>query len=998
MHALKILMVSSMPNSARPFRFDRRHHPLTRRLQPAIQQGVINLAIQPATLIEQLESLLRRNLPDILHIVCHGTDEGDGRALSFEDRRCWRSPVSAARLGEILGQLKARRPVLVILEACNSRPIGAELVAAGAGAVIAMEGDADAEAGARFFGAFYQAIAAGRRAREAFAEARRDLELLSALAIDTPVLLGDTGAFDARIAEVPRVMPRGIALDGVDERVSRSAAHGPACPEFFGRDHEHAALVEATAPARRRGPVVLRGPAGVGKTALLRSWLDGQQELGWYGFSRVFTWSFDASQRGPGVGDVHAFLEEALFFFGAPPRAPDGKDPTPEAYLRGLQLGRVIRDEPALLVLDAVPLLPRGTGNASPPALESLVHPALAALLRESTGGAALCVLAARDAGEALGGAGAVIEVGGLDDAEGAEFLWRRGMVDDDEGLKRLSASLRGEPLALELCVRSFATASAAETALARDDVPGAADPLTRILAARTGELDDSAREALAVVALHEGRQTVDEAVVDAAKGRPVARMDALRPLVRAGIARVERPSLGAELVHSALVQAALDLLGEELSRHADLLDRDDPAPATTLADVHRLAAIATLARRVGKPARARAIYKELICRAEATGKEQSMVARTLGAVAEDLMILGGFFAVDERGTRRWDTLADGGDDEPAAFIFHRVALALRHLGRLDESVAPMQRACERYSRLGLWERAATCANDLAELQEFRGDLEAALDVAKAAVRWSQANGDSTTRFLTLATRGHVLHLRGDLDGARRDFEDAERPLKGTSAPFLFSRPGFQYWTFLVDEVERRWRGGQPPDEAALTRLRARLADAADQHADPSIAPVSVGLDALAAGRLANLEIEIGRRLGDDPSQARRAAMSKVGLAVAVFRSQHHLWMLPQALCERARMRRLLEDPVSASLDLDEAEALATNLCLPLDRIACLAERANLCVAIGRGPEAGAHLDRARTLLAGIGCSRLDERAGFAAMEIAGALNPGSGGAARERE
>jgi len=1003
-------MVSSVPKGAPLFRFDRREQTLRQRLLPATQQGVASLEFQAATAAEHLGPLLRRNLPDVLHIVCHGTDTPAGPALSFEDRCGERKPVTAADLDALLAKLKTRRPALVVLEACSSRPIGDALVAASGGCVVAMEGKADPGAGTRFFSSFYQALAAGRCVGDAFAGARRDLELLCALAVGTPLLLGDTKTIDARLEELPRPAPRGIDLAAVAQHVFRSTAHGPAQLDFRGRSEELAWLTEALEPERRGAPVLLRGPAGVGKTELLQRWLDSQHELGWFGFSRVFTWSFDSAQRGRGCGDIHAFLEEALFFFGDLERSMEARDPTPKAYIRGLRLGRLLRDEPVLLVLDSVPLLPRGSG-APRTGLESLLHPALGALLRESAGGSAAFVLAIQSKGDKPTRGCETLDLGGLDDAVGADLLWSRGLVDTPEELEGLSASLRGEPLALDLCARSFATAGQAREALAAATVSADASPLTRLLAAVSVEMDAASREHLDLLALEEGTLGVERRRTDAEDADPSAipRQDSsseaqggrlgneatryalLRPLARAGILRVDRDSLTAKFSHPVLIDAALRL-PRDRSRYAAVLDHalEGQEHARDLADVRRLAGVVSLARKIGEYARARDIYKELICRAEPKGQEQSLVARTLGAIAEDLEILVGFFAVDKDRTPRWDRLTGGGEDVAAAFVFHRLALALRHLGRTDEAVAPMQCALSGYQARGDWERAATCANDLAELQAFCGDLGAALVAARDAVKASQASGDRITPFLTRATLGHVQHLLGDLGDARQSFEEAERGVAGTNAPFLFSRPGFQYWSFLLDELERSWRAERTLDEAALKQLRERLAAARDSHGDTSIAPVSLALDALAAGRLATLELEIGVSQEKDTQKVRIDAMRNLGLAVSTFRSRHHLWMLPQALRARARMRRLLQDPINASLDLDEAEDLARGHQLPPDIVACHLERASLHLSMGRIAAGRKQLGQARKALDATEregparrCHRLMDRANFVEEELA---------------
>lgn len=951
---LRIFLCDSLPTGlGGGFRFDRKEEALRRRLAPYLQSGALELHVEPALDVARLGALLCHHRPDVFHLVCHGT----GATLELEDRHGQRRSLGAPELARMYRACGTSRPGLTILDACHSLAIAAALCDP------FLEGVAPRAIGARdridpavstiFFASLYHAVSAGATIAEAFAWARRDLELLVPAIPSVPVLcVHPTEADDRPLFDGALWLGRGIHASARYDRVFRASALVATDSSTFGRAYALTALRDAW--TQQAAPVLqLRGRAGVGKSVLLRRWLDDLADDGWPGASRVFAWSFDPTAHGPGVGDVHAFLDHALDFFGDRDRDRTCNDPIREVWSRGLRLGRLLRREPFLLLLDAAPLLPRATDDAEECSPEAMFHPGLAGLLRE-LGGAreGLCVLSTRDDAPwlALANSVARLELEGLDPEAAADLLWSAGLVDTAETLSALAETLGYHPLALQVAARAFASGKDARDAVSRGSPT--LEPLQRLLESLT-DLDPLASRVLTLLALRRG-DPVDLTVLG--PHDPPALHSALQALVRRGLATSDRTRTlpTATLTHRALAEAWLALARHDLASYAPRRE-PDIAGGDTIDALHARACAVDMSLQTGDAAVALRIYIEEIARHDPEAQQWSHIARKLGAVAEDLEILSGFVARDERGRARWailrDDLAAHPDIAPAnrAYVLHRIALALRHLGRIHESRPPLLAALRAYEATGTHERAATCANDLAELDVLFGDLDSALEQAETAWKYAQASSDASALQLCQATLGHVLHLRGDLGAAAAAFEAAEahtsrlaRTREQFMTPVLCSRPGYQHWLLLLDRLE-----SIPAHELAtiadcIEHLRVRLAYAADFDQREHVAGVSRGLTYLARGRLKAL-CALRRWPGSSPDVSPdlgSQALVDFAQALAVFRAHQHLWMLPPALLARARLHRtVLGDPVAARLDLDEARALSDGLVSPPLQSACASEK-----------------------------------------------------------
>ena len=118
-----------------------------------------------------------------------------------------------------------------------------------------------------------------------------------------------------------------------------------------------------------------------------------------------------------------------------------------------------------------------------------------------------------------------------------------------------------------------------------------------------------------------------------------------------------------------------------------------------------------------------------------------------------------------------------------------------------------------------------------------------------------------------------------------------------------------------------------------LDDLEERVEKLRVEHDNRWIAPVSRGLDALLAGRVACLRLRQALRAKDEPAVAKAKLMAteRLAFAVAVFRANHHVWTLPEALRARAQLRRRVGDDVGADADGQEAETIVSAMVSPAD-------------------------------------------------------------------
>lgn len=93
---------------------------------------------------------------------------------------------------------------------------------------------------------------------------------------------------------------------------------------LFGRKDEWNQL-EQTWDAQDTRVTVYRAHGGMGKSTLVRTWLEHLEEQGWRGADHAFAWSFYSQGTGERVASADLFIREAAAFFGDP--TPDTGSP-----------------------------------------------------------------------------------------------------------------------------------------------------------------------------------------------------------------------------------------------------------------------------------------------------------------------------------------------------------------------------------------------------------------------------------------------------------------------------------------------------------------------------------------------------------------------------------------------------------------------------------------------------------------------------------------------
>ncbi|MCA9650792.1 MAG: CHAT domain-containing protein [Myxococcales bacterium] len=948
---------------------------LRHKLSPLIEQGTFTLAVEPAVRATGLVRLLRIHRPDVLHIACHALKDSRGvQVLALEGRGGERDEIDAEELHALLEEA-AVRPRVVILEACRSSPIAAQLSELDPErVVVGTREKIEPSASTRFFLSFHGGLAAGQPIADAFAEARRDMELFAPSLWAIPELHGQRNQGERLLSAPPAASTFEIPPSRVEEQVMIAGPLEPAS-EVYGREAVFNALdqhwFDEGGEAQRASNIVhIHGDAGKGKTAVLARWLDVQAARGWCGASRVFSWSFDPLGRGPCTGDVASFFEQASEFFGGLDphlRLGAGEASGEGEWLEGLRLARVIRHERALLCLDHLPMLPHQRHDQHDP--HEVLTPGLAALLHElDRGHAGLCIVTSRLHGELRLPRAHHLRIGGIDEAAAVELLVDRGIVETRATIEALAASLKDHPMSLALAANALASGRNASSlgrsggqwssdplALSRVSPDGEASWILRLLALRGGSLDrHELRRASGATDLPRGPREWD--------GVPVERLAALRELRALGLIRIT-PDHTIELVSSGVMVAIPDEVPPSLLRSAAESESSPAMLAYTmeanrgesrgLRDVPVYRRTLRVALRTGEPRKAFDFYRREICKVDPEpGKDavpyrQNHLTRKLGAVGDELAILAELFEEDEGGgfgaVLRPELAVLGATERGT--LHHHLGLALRHLGRLEEAQPRFVAAYEDYVGESP-ERAAICANDLAEVLMWRRRLPEAEQWADRAVASAkEANRgpkvsllDSAATFVCLGTLARVHHLGGRMDDAKEDLAGAVDAvtrhveefggLPGTEGQ-LFSRPGYYHWCFLLDELECMHVAGESRAELEKAEELGMLLHSAKLwHQQGYIASVSRGLDALARGRLLLRCLRIGlprpRSLGPHAAlRLEEEAFSELGSAVHVFRANQHLWMLPDALSARAETFDRLGDPTSAARDRAEARRCA---------------------------------------------------------------------------
>lgn len=160
---IKILFLAANPMDTSRIQLDEEHREIDLALRRARYRDRFELDTFQAPRVTDLQDVLQRFEPHIVHFSGHGSNAGE---LILQDNAGKSRPVSPTALGKLFKVLK-RNIRCVVLNACYSHD-QAVAIAQHIDCVIGMSDAIGDEAATAFSGAFYQALAYGNDVNTAF--------------------------------------------------------------------------------------------------------------------------------------------------------------------------------------------------------------------------------------------------------------------------------------------------------------------------------------------------------------------------------------------------------------------------------------------------------------------------------------------------------------------------------------------------------------------------------------------------------------------------------------------------------------------------------------------------------------------------------------------------------------------------------------------------------------------------------------------------------------
>jgi Tol biopolymer transport system component len=183
---IKILFLAANPHDISPLRLDEESRAIDLALRQAQFRSEFELEQHWAVRASDLQGLLLRHQPDIVHFSGHGSPSAE---IVLQDEEGNSQPVSASALKGLFTLFKEHTRC-VVLNACYSEQ-QARAIAEEIGCVIGMSDAIDDESAIQFAASFYQGLGYGKDIKTAFELGCLQINLENLGEQDTPQLLAD---------------------------------------------------------------------------------------------------------------------------------------------------------------------------------------------------------------------------------------------------------------------------------------------------------------------------------------------------------------------------------------------------------------------------------------------------------------------------------------------------------------------------------------------------------------------------------------------------------------------------------------------------------------------------------------------------------------------------------------------------------------------------------------------------------------------------------------
>ncbi len=758
----------------------------------------------------------------------------------------------------------------------------------------------------------------------------------------------------------------------------------PGAPHFQARQTELAAMTAAWQPGSGIHILSLIAPGGVGKTSLIKRWLDGQKKDGWpSGVQRVFGWSFfsQGASADRQTSD-EPFLNAALKWFGV------AHAENAQAWEKGEQLAQALRQQRCLLVLDGLEPLqyPPSQAHNSAQLAGKLRAPGVLALLQTlaSSGHGGLVLISSREALADLAehqrhaehhpsGSLLQLNLGNLSAPDGARLLFASGATRagaapplatpqaaaEDEEWQAASREVQGHALTLRLLgaylhlahggdvrrrseVRwaeaddealgghAFKVMKAYETWFEREGPAG-----QRCLAAlRLLGFFDRPAPAASIAALRAapavaGLTEALEGLSDTQWRSTLTRLADIGLLTQSENGTLDAHPLLREYLAQTLQQQQPATWREGHRRVFEQLCADTPHQPDGVEGLAPLFQAVVHGCAAGLQQKALdEVYWDRIRRGN-----EAYSTQKLGAFGAELGALACFFSSP------WSQVHPGFSASDQGWLLNQAGFYLRALGRLAEAQAPMRVAAEMAVEQKSWENAVTAYGNLSELQLTLGEVASAVAAAEQAVAHANTSELWEEHMLMLTTLADAQHQQGETALAGQHFQQAEalQQKQQRAYPLLYSLQGFRYCEHLLASAElnawaKRLAAAAPLNHSDLS---AQLCQAVAQRAAQTLvwmnrdshAPVlTIALDHLTMARCALYQHWLGQpsSTDDTPAQATlTTARLHADEAVNGLRAANRQDHLPRGLLTRACILHSQGEPQAAERDLAQAQRIA---------------------------------------------------------------------------
>lgn len=582
--------------------------------------------------------------------------------------------------------------------------------------------------------------------------------------------------------------------------------------ELYGRDKE-LTLLNETWESGKLNIISFVAYGGVGKSSLVKKWVEKLQRDNYRGAEKVFAWSFYSQGTGERVTSADMFINEALKWFG---------DKNPEqgsAWDKGKRLAGFINKHKTLLILDGLEPLQSDEkvekGKIKYAALQTLVKE----LAKYNKG---LCIITTRK------------HVPELDRYPKTAIQSNLEHISDEAGRKILETRrIRGTEDELEKIVRQFGNHALAVNLLAEylhlfkghpvveaQNIPDLNIPedkgkhARRIIEAFGKYFGTNAPECqlLSILGLFDRPipvqaiqavlnkipiQNLTDELADTKGESLITTLKNLRkyklifvesehrpntldchPLIREHFGEkleTENPAAWKE-AHARLYEYYKNLPEKELP---DTLEEMEPLFAAVrhgcLAGKHQETLLDVFIRRI--------IWFE---------EDNSVFC--IDALYALLSCVSNFFE------RLWDRPASGLTDYYKAYVLLSAGNTLHKMGMLLDASHPIKAGLEMLVTKKDWKNAASFASRLSELYLTIGQVANAVAYGRQGAEFADKSGDGFYKESKRTTHADALHQAGNVVEAEKLFHEAELMQHKTKPeiPYLYSFRGFQYCDLLL--------------------------------------------------------------------------------------------------------------------------------------------------------------------------------------------------------